>query len=183
MSARRVHETTHRRRLPLTDPRIHEWSVGYQWAARCYPHALDGALFFLLLLLLRHFLLPLPCACSRSHAIRSRSLRRAMTKATTRMHEITAGPRYFFPASSGSFFLSRESGSAVRKAKIARRVTTSPLRVRACVPPCVRTYMRYYTAPKGERERESVVLGKTFTGTCENRLDRALEYEIKLTVR
>lgn len=38
-------ETTHRRRLPLTDPRIHEWSVGYQWAARCYPHALDRALF------------------------------------------------------------------------------------------------------------------------------------------
>lgn len=44
ISPQRVHETAHRRRLPLTDPRIHEWSVGYQWAARCYPHA-QGPLF------------------------------------------------------------------------------------------------------------------------------------------
>lgn len=80
---RRVHETTHRRRLPLTDPRIHEWSVGYQWAARCYPHALStGALSTPH----RHFR-----ACSRSHAIARARLRRVTTteKATMRTHEIT----------------------------------------------------------------------------------------------
>jgi len=41
--ARRVRETAHRRRLPLTDPRIHEWSVGYQWAANATHTRSDRA--------------------------------------------------------------------------------------------------------------------------------------------
>lgn len=60
-----IHETTHRQWLPLTDPQIHEWSVGYQWAAR-YPHVLGGAFSSRLFL---HFLLLFLRTCSRSHAI------------------------------------------------------------------------------------------------------------------
>lgn len=153
-----IHETTHRRRLPLTDPRIHEWSVGYQWAARCYPHALStGALSTPPHL---HFR-----ACSRSHAIaRARLRRRVATteKATMRMYarNYAAGPRYFFffLVSSASFFsLTSESREGE---KIARRVTTSPP-VRASV----RTYVRCYTAPQRKRERENPCRpGKDFLG-------------------
>lgn len=57
-----IRNYTHQRRLPLTDPRIHEWSVDYQWAIR-YPHALAEALSASLpprrfLLFLLPFILP-----------------------------------------------------------------------------------------------------------------------------
>lgn len=83
---------------------------------------------------------------------------------------------FFFLASSASFF---SHGRAIRAGK--KRRDRTPGYDLAAARPCVRTYMRYYTAPKGERA--PVVLGKTFSGTCENRLDRAPEYKIKLAVR
>lgn len=140
---RRVHETTHRQRLPLTDPRIHEWSVGYQWAARCYPHALStGALSTLHL----HFR-----ACSRSHAIARARLRRVATteKATMRTHEITRRDHvtFFSLVSSVSFFLSRARAGKERRSHAGLRPRRS----------CMRAYLRalLHGLERRERERES----------------------------
>lgn len=158
---RRVHETIHRRRLPLTDPRIHEWSVGYQWAARCYPHALDGALFYLLLFL--HFLLlPLPRTCSRSHAIvraaydvpatTTKATRRVCTK-LRRDHII-----FFFLASSASFF---SHGRAIRAGK--ERRSHAGLRPRRCATVRARACVRTCVITRPRRERAGCP-GKDFLG-------------------
>lgn len=132
--------------------------MGYQWAARCYPHALDRALFSPLL---RHFLLLLflPRACSRSHAIACAAdvLRRPRRRCVR--DEITAGPRYFFLISPASFF---SHGRAIHREgeKIARRVTTSSLRDD-------REYVRAYVhALLHDSERKEVPRrpGKDFLG-------------------
>lgn len=118
-----------------------------------------------------------PCMLALSRD-RSRGVSRRLRRRCTKLRGGAA--LFFFPLVSPRFsFLSRASDSPERRKD---RTPGYDLAVmRPCMHACVRTYMRYYTAPKGERAR--VVLGKTFSGTCENRLDRAPEYKIKLAVR
>ena len=119
------------RRLPLTDPRIHEWSVGYQWAVRCYPHA-RGPLF-----------LPPPpppspacmLALSRDRSRGYDMLRRLRRwRAYVRNY---GGTTLFFPSFLRFFFFSH--GWAIRRKEEKDRTPGYDL---AAARPCVRAYVR-----------------------------------------
>lgn len=127
----------------------------------------DGALSFRLL----------PRTRSRSHAIvRVAATRWATTttrRPTARIYvAIYAGPHgLLFPlASSACFSLTSD---LPKERRSHARVTTSTLMGdRACMRASI------FTRPR--RENPGLVLGKTFSGTCEN---RASKCEIKLAAR
>jgi len=173
--ARRVRETAHRRRLPLTDPRIHEWSVGYQWAANATHTCSDRA---------SPSLLPLRvCMLAFSHD-RSTSDRGRDDARVMKLRR--DGARYFFQISSAvSLSLSLSHYSSLSFSLFPFRFLTSDSQRRELraedrtagydLGASVRE--RVFTRPRRESRSSWERLSR---GRAKIASDRAPECEIKL---